>query len=108
MNRVFVLFVLVLVSTACRRAVPLHRPTATEARIAVQEAIKGQLMSAGLAKFSNEQEMNIDEIEPGRFRVRGFVDYQGSYDIPVRNNYTCLIRYTNRGIWELEEIQWQP
>jgi hypothetical protein len=98
---------MVLASIACKRAAPLHQPTPTDARIAVQEAIKGQLMSPGVAKFSSEQEMNIDEIEPGRFRIRGFVDYQGAYDIPVRNNYTCLIRYTNRGIWELEEIQWQ-
>ncbi|MGA2131274.1 MAG: hypothetical protein ABSH50_03080 [Bryobacteraceae bacterium] len=107
MRWVLVLALLSLSSVACKRAAPLHRPTSADARLAVQEAIKGQLMSPGVARFSNEQEMNIDELEPGRFRIRGFVDYQGSYDIPVRNNYTCWIRYTNRGQWELEEIKWE-
>ncbi|HTQ56803.1 MAG TPA: hypothetical protein VMI94_20190 [Bryobacteraceae bacterium] len=107
MNRVLILALLVSLSIACRRPIPIHHPSTSEARLAVVEAIKGQLMSPGLAHFSNEQEMNIDEVQPGRFRVRGFVDYQGAYDIPVRNNYTCVIHYNNRGQWELEEITWQ-
>jgi len=102
-----ILALLVSGATACRQLVQTHRPTRQEARIASQELIKQNLMSLGNARFSSEGEMSIDELEPGRFRVRGFVDYRGGSGSALRTNYTCVLRYGARGKWEVEDLKWE-
>ena len=90
--------------TACTQA---HQPTREEARLASQEIIKQNLMSPGYIRFSNEGEMSIDELAPGRFRVRGFVDYQGQSGTAIRTNYTCVLLYGARGRWEVQDLKWE-
>jgi len=64
-------------------------------------------MSSGYVRFSPEREMSIDELEPGRFRVRGYVDYQGPAGASTRTNYTCVLRYGVRGKWEVEDLKFE-
>jgi len=105
-HRFFILALLLSAVTACKHA-QAHGPTREEARIASQELIKQNLMSLGNARFSSEGEMSIDELEPGRFRVRGFVDYQGKSGRAMRTNYTCVLRYVAKGKWDVEDLKWE-
>ena len=106
-HRFLILALLLSAVTACKQAAQAHQPTRQEARIASQELIKQNLMSLGNAHFSSEGEMSIDELEPGRFRVRGFVDYQGQSGRAMRTNYTCVLRYGAKGKWDVEDLKWE-
>jgi hypothetical protein len=92
---------------ACGPRDEVPRPTKEEVRKVSQEVIKAQLLSPGFIQFSSEAEMTIDELEPGRFRVRGFVDYKGQSGMAIRTNYTCLLQYGAHGQWEVEELKWE-
>jgi len=99
--------VLLAAGFGCKQPAKVHQPTKDEARRISQEVIKQSLMSPGYILFSNEAEMSIDELGSGRFRVRGFVDYRGQSGMPIRTNYTCVLRYGARGQWEVENLQWE-
>ena len=92
--------------TACQRA-ERHQPTASEARRASQELVEQNLLSPGHVRFSTPGEMSVDELSPGRFRVRGFVDYQGRAGMGGRTNYTCVVHYGDNGRWEMEDLKWE-
>jgi len=96
-----------LVCGACRPRAEVHQPTKEEVRRVSQEVIKAQLLSPGYIQFSSEAEMTIDELAPGRFRVRGFLDYKGQSGMAIRTNYTCVLLYSPQGQWEVEELQWE-
>jgi hypothetical protein len=98
---------LALACGACKPRAEVRGPTKEEARRASQDVIKAQLLSPGYILFSNEAETTLDELEPGRFRVRGFVDYKGHSGMAIRTNYTCVLRYTVRSEWEVEELKWE-
>jgi hypothetical protein len=98
---------LMLACGACRPQAEAYRPTKEEARTVSQEVIKAQLLSPGFIQFSSEAEETIDELEPGRFRVRGFVDYKGQSGMAIRTNYTCVLLYSALGQWEVEELKWE-
>lgn len=89
---------------ACRQQA-VYRPSKEEALKASQEIIRAQLLSPGYILFSNQAEMTIDELDPGHFRVRGFVDYKGRSGMAIRTNYTCVLRYNTRGQWEVEDLK---
>jgi hypothetical protein len=101
------LVLLLAAGFACKPRAEIHQPTKDEARRISQEVIKQSLMSPGYILFSNEAEMSIDELGPGQFRVRGFVDYQGESGMAIRTNYTCVLRYGPQGRWEVEELKWE-
>jgi len=101
------LVMLLAAGSGCRPRTEVHRPSRDEARRISQEVIKQALLSPGYILFSNDAEMSIDELGRGRFRVRGFVDYQGQAGMPIRTNYTCVLRYSTRGRWEVEDLQWE-
>jgi hypothetical protein len=98
---------LMLACGACRPRAEVPQPTKEEARRVSQEVIKAQLLSPGYILFSNEAETTIDDLEPGRFRVRGFVDYKGQSGMAIRTNYTCVLLYSALGQWEVEELKWE-
>ena len=98
---------LALACGACQPRADIHRPTGEEALRVSQEIVKAQLLSPGYILFSSEAETTLDELEPGRFRVRGFVDYKGQSGMAIRTNYTCVLRYGARGQWQLEDLRWE-
>jgi hypothetical protein len=81
-----------------------RQPSRVEAFLICKQFVTKALRAPATAQFPSSSEAVINEVSGNEFEVRSHVDSQNGFGAMIRGTFTCTVKPTEGGRWQLVEL----
>jgi len=70
-----------------------------------QEFVKNRLLAPKTAEFPSLSDDKIKRLTENQFVAVSYVDAQNTFGVPLRTDFTCVVTYTGKDRWHLDDLR---